>query len=199
MKKKLKEDIIRSQHCQRNWDLSKQVLDEDIDLIVYAATNCPSKQNVSFYNLHVISNREIIEKIHLNTKGFSYEGRNMTNSQVLANLLLVFSYHDSDRQKMIQDKYGTTIESLSVDRLMAIGIASGYTNLISSILGYNTGYCACFDNEEIKKVLDIQDDIMLIIGIGFEDKTKDRKVHHIDDSFTYPAIPKEDIKVTYLK
>ena len=40
---------------------------------------------------------------------------------------------------------------------------------------------------------------MLIIGIGFEDKTKDRKVHHIDDSFTYPAIPKEDIKVTYLK
>ena len=58
----IKKAIIRSQHCQRNWDLSKQIPQDDIDLIVYAASNCPSKQNVSFYNLHAITNRDILKK-----------------------------------------------------------------------------------------------------------------------------------------
>jgi len=194
----IKKAIIRSQHCQRNWDLSKQIPQDDIDLIVYAASNCPSKQNVSFYNLHAITNRDIIEKIYSTTTGFSYKGREMTNSQVLANLVLVFSAHDSEDQELRRSG-GTTDASLLRDQQMAAGVAAGYTNLLSSILGYNTGCCACFDNEEVRKILELKDDVLLIMGIGFKDETRNRRIHHVDESFMFPALPKEDIKVTYLK
>ena len=62
----IKKAVIKSQHCQRNWDLSKSMPKEDLDVLVFAATNCPSKQNVSFYKVHVITNRDVIEKIHEN-------------------------------------------------------------------------------------------------------------------------------------
>ena len=54
--------IIRSQHCQRNWDLSKSIPKEDLDLLVTAATECPSKQNVAFYKAYFITNRQIISQ-----------------------------------------------------------------------------------------------------------------------------------------
>ena len=44
----IKKAVIRSQHCQRNFDLNRQVPQEDIDLIIHAATNCAAKQNISF-------------------------------------------------------------------------------------------------------------------------------------------------------
>ena len=31
--KQIQKAVIRSQHCQRNWDLSKQIPQEDLDLI----------------------------------------------------------------------------------------------------------------------------------------------------------------------
>ena len=69
-RKMLKETIHESQKCQRNWDLSKQISDEDKSLIIESATNCPSKQNLNYYKLHVIEDRDKIEKIHENTRGF---------------------------------------------------------------------------------------------------------------------------------
>ena len=65
---------------------------EDLDLIVHAATQCPSKQNVAFYKVHFITNREVIEAVHDKTAGFTnYEtGGSETNSQTLANLLIAF-------------------------------------------------------------------------------------------------------------
>ena len=56
--------------------------EDDIDLLVHAATNCPSKQNFKFYNLHVVTNRDIIEKVHSMTEGLrNLEGEMSTNSQ----------------------------------------------------------------------------------------------------------------------
>ena len=89
--KDIKKSIIKSQHVQRCWDLSREIPEEDIELLVHAATNCPSKQNFKFYKLHVITNRDKIEKIHSMTEGLrNIEGEMSTNSQTLANLLLVF-------------------------------------------------------------------------------------------------------------
>ena len=62
-RKMLNETIHESQKCQRNWDLNKQISEEDKQLIVESATNCPSKQNLIYYKLHVIEDREKIEKI----------------------------------------------------------------------------------------------------------------------------------------
>ena len=44
----IKKSIHKSQHCNRNWDLSKSIPQEDIDLITESATQCPVKQNLNF-------------------------------------------------------------------------------------------------------------------------------------------------------
>ena len=69
-RKMIKETIHESQKCQRNWNLNEQISEDDKKLIIEAATNSPSKQNMNFFKLHVIEDREIIEKIHENTRGF---------------------------------------------------------------------------------------------------------------------------------
>lgn len=196
--KDIKKAIIRSQHCQRNWDLSKEIPQEDLDLFVFATTNCPSKQNIAFYNVHVITNRDLIEKISELTQGFAYEGRTMTNSQTLANLLIIFSSnmgYGAWHKKTID---GDGDSSQTRDQQMAVGIAAGYLNLLASQLGYNTGCCACFDNQTIKNVLQTENDILLMMGIGFKDENQNRRIHHLDKTFTFPALSKEHIQVTHL-
>ena len=59
--KDLKKSIIKSQHVQRNWDLSREMPEDDIDLLVHAATNCPSKQNFKFYTLSKVSKEDKTE------------------------------------------------------------------------------------------------------------------------------------------
>jgi xanthine dehydrogenase molybdopterin-binding subunit B len=67
----IKKSIIKSQHCQRNYDLSKAIPQDDLDVLIYAATNCPSKQNIAYYKVHVITNQEVISNIHNMTNGFT--------------------------------------------------------------------------------------------------------------------------------
>jgi len=91
----IKKAIIRSQHTQRNWDLEQMMPEDDIELLVHAATNCPSKQNHAFYKLHVITDRSIIEKVHAQTHGINFtnsqgEQEVATNSQTLAHVLFAF-------------------------------------------------------------------------------------------------------------
>jgi hypothetical protein len=100
--------IIKSQHCQRNWDLTKSIPQEDLTLLVTAATHCPSKQNIAFYKIHVVTNRDLIAQIHNHTTGFAVRRDEnnalvptvklgpedpvefIPNDQVLANVLFVF-------------------------------------------------------------------------------------------------------------
>jgi nitroreductase len=100
--------IIKSQHCQRNWDLSKNIPDKDLGLLTSAASHCPSKQNVAFYTIHVVTNQDLITQIHSHTAGFAARrdennaliptvklGPNdpvefIPNDQVLANAVFIF-------------------------------------------------------------------------------------------------------------
>lgn len=206
----IKKAILQSQHCQRNWDLTKQIPDEDIKTIVESVTQCPSKQNVAHYSVNVITDRNLIEQIHEHTRGFAtkfdpYEAE--TNSQVLANLLLIFeeaaidisdNINRSDETRLIASGHAdeATYNLLKRDRYMSVGIASGYANIISNMMGYNTGYCACFDSENIKKILNTNNDILLMLGIGFKNENIDRKMHHVR-RFIYTAKIKQEIKVNY--
>jgi nitroreductase len=207
--------IHRSQHTQRNWDLSKEIPEDDLDLIITSVTQCPSKQNVAHYRVHAITNRDIIEKIHDNTRGFTtsytpYAAE--TNSQVLANLLLVFEEvnvdqtgdkvaHRSDETKMLKD--GTLSPEaqalLMRDRHMAVGIASGYCNMTAALLGYGTGCCACFDGPAIKEILGLNNEIILMMGVGFKDANLNRRVHHKNHEFVFPTKSKQEIQVRMYK
>jgi nitroreductase len=194
------EIIHKSQHCQRNWDLSKEIPEDDLNLIITAATQCPSKQNIAHYNLHVITNREKIEKIHSHTIGFRGV---QTNPQVLANVLIIIEIHPVEEHRnsfsYISMPKEKQIEAFSRDAYMAVGIATGYINLTSNLLGYYSGCCACFDNESIKRILGLENDILLMIGIGYKNDNLNRRVHHLDPTFIFPTIKKEDIKVSFYR
>lgn len=207
--------IIKSQHCQRNWDLSKEIPEEDLNLLITAATECPSKQNVAFYKAHYITNRAIIEAIHENTVGFTvklnpYQAE--TNSQTLANLLIVFEAYDYTEDRPIGlwrneethavktgDLKPETHEILQRDKNMAVGVAAGYLNLTASLMGYSTGCCACFNGQAIKEILNLQGDVLLLMGIGYKDPNLNRRVHHLRHDFVFPTKQKEPIKVNIIR
>lgn len=198
--------VLRSQHCQRNWDLSKEISPEDLKLIEHAATQCPSKQNLNFYALNFITDRDMIESIHAVTKGFGHpidESKpyseenhvNHTNSQTLANLLVVIEYTPpSEFQEWRNIQFD---DSWKRDADMAIGICAGYLNLTSSLKGYRTGCCACFDGEKVKEILGTKNDIALMMGIGIHDETRARREHHATD-FVFPSFKKETVKVKHI-
>ena len=90
----LEKTIAKSQRCQRNWDLSRSIAEEDLHTLETSVTMCSSKQNRVFYKVHFITNRDVIQKLYNLTDGFmiNMETRETKkNPQVLANLVVAFS------------------------------------------------------------------------------------------------------------
>jgi nitroreductase len=224
--KNLKNSIIVSQHCQRNFDLSKEIPQEDIEAIIFSITNCPSKQNLAFYNVVAIQDREIIESIHEKT----YDKAGMrSNPQVLGNLMLVFTerdvksnFLDEDKNyisetKGLKSKLGGEIKdrnlemmnydneenqkALKTDADIALGIAAGYSTLVSSLLGYRTGCSSCFNSDAVSDILKncgIAEKPLLLMGIGHNDPSKPRQQHHKNPDFFIRSNVKIPIKVDYI-
>ena len=180
-KSHIKKSVSRSQRCQRNWDLTRDIPAEDLELIVHAATECPTKQNNEYYSLYVIKDRETISSIHDQT-----ETAFRTNPQVLANVLFVFVQNDIDAHKNGEQRrvaWGMGSEKdesiIRDDRNQAIGVAAGFVNVVSSLLGYQTGCNKCFNTDEVKKILNTDQKPILMMGIGFKDPDKQRQEHHV--------------------
>ena len=204
--------IVNSQHCQRNWDLDKSILPEDLNTLVKSVTECPSKQNIAYYKCHFIFNRSVIKNIHSNTDGFTVSHNpkvTETNTQTLANLVVAFEdvpitarylqgVVRNDQALWMQSNNGIVHKDLKRDKEMAIGIASGYLNLTANLLGYSTGYCACFDSAAIKEILGLNNNIILMLGIGFKNELVDRKQHHLNPKFMYPTLKKQPIDVNFI-
>lgn len=202
----IKKAVIRSQHCQRNFDLSKEIPQEDLEILVHAATNCPSKQNIAFYRLHVLTDRNVIEAVHALTTGthtYDEEGNQIesTNSQTLANVVFVFegleipTLSEKSRARW-EDKDEADLAVFKRDQATAIGIASGYVNLTASMLGYNTGCCQCFETENIQNLLGLENRPAMIQGIGYSDPSRNRRLHE-KTGLMFPTNKKEEIEVSY--
>ena len=56
--KELEKAVIRSQHTQRNWNLSKNIPKDDVNVMLHAVINCPSKQVECDYSHHSSNNRQ---------------------------------------------------------------------------------------------------------------------------------------------
>lgn len=200
--------IHKSQHVQRNWDLSKSIAAEDLAVIENAVIGAPSKQNVTFLKPYFITDRKKIERIHRATTGFYIadgknggqapgKGRMTTNPQTLANLLIVFAdgFNPEDA-KVHTDQY-CNAEQMEKDKQQALGVAAGYVNVVSALLGYSSGCCSCCNKDEIQKILGIDEKPMLLMGVGIPDPTKARREHHNEAHLTFPT-HRKDIQVTYL-
>ena len=78
---------------------------------------------------------------------------------------------------------------------MAIRVVAGYINVLATMLGYGTGCCACFDGKEVAKELGFKNEVRLMMGIGFADNTKNRRIHQNRKMMGRRV--KEPISVTY--
>jgi len=207
--------IHRSQHTQRNWDLSQTIPKEDIEVFAELCLQCPSKQNIAFYNVHFIQDREMIEEIHEETYGFHTKKHPKgaeSNPQTLANLLVVFEAADVE-EKILTDTVQRNLQtrtfiknkkwtdniltSLQTDSATAVGVAAGYLNIVASLMGYETGCCGCFDEDKIQQIMCTKGKPLLLMGIGYGDKTRNRREHHIGSRYTFPTKKKQPIEMTH--
>ncbi len=202
--------IVKSQHCQRNFDLTKKIPDEDFELLKKSVTECPSKNNIAFYKVHFIEDRYLIEDIHEQTRGFvtnQHESGYETNTQVLANLLVLFERHlpnnrlsDDDVVRNEQTRHFEKTgewedeELLTKDIHTSLGIAAGYLNLTASLLGYRTGCCQCMNSEKVQEVALLEDIPLLLMGIGYHQEGVNRRQHHIRDDFLFRSKKKMPIE-----
>ena len=210
--KDIRNAIIKSQHCQRNWDLSKGICEEDMALLETAVTQCPSKQNIAFYKVHFITDRDLIEDIHDTTRGFTttqHPSGAETNTQALANLVVLFEMLDLEETLKSDDvsrnehsrsflKDGWTESNqrqLKRDAYTAVGVATGYLNVIATMLGYSTGCCQCYDAEQLQRIACIKGEPLLLMGIGFSNEGVNRRKHQIRDDFMFSTKKKQPIVI----
>lgn len=198
----LKNLITESQHCQRSWDLTQPIPAEDIDVLKTAVTQAPSKQNRTFFKAVFITDRSVIKKIHRTTGSFTtrwdpYE--TTTNSQVLANCLVVFLRdRDHTQAARVEDEFYMGVVSgrdvsgrgqAFVDEHRTIGVAAGYLLYTAHLLGYRTG---CYDGlHNVDVLYDMfGNNVLLMVGIGYNDPTRNSREHHEDPTFTYGSFSK---------
>lgn len=191
----LQKIIETSQHCQRNWDLSKNLPDDVIQTLIYAGTICPSKQNRKFYKLHVITNRNLLNDILGTTKGFGYGDDFLTNPQVLANVLFVYEEDISESYFPAHESHSLP-ESIIRDVEQSIAISAAYINLTASLLGLKSGFCACIFDNELRKILPVSGRLGLALGVGYPDTNRPRNEHHVN-SIIMPVKNKEPIPVLH--
>lgn len=229
----IRKSILISQRCQRNYDLSRDIPQEDLELFETALSQCPSKQNLCFYDAHMITDRALIERIHEHTAGIRANPKSeddvVTNPQMLGNLCVVFT---APRQKPVEEQIvnprtgkkggfrnleqklvaelddesafaGRTreysINALLADQQVAVGIAAGYLTLVAAELGYRSGCASCFNNKGVQEVLGIEEEVLLLMGIGFNNPERHRREHHLDPNHKFPSHAKMPIGVTWHK
>jgi hypothetical protein len=176
-------DVAR--RCQRNWDLSKTIPEEHIDHWIYLATHAPSKQDESFFDLYVLTDREKIDYLmREHSWGFTaFPGRDwvVRNPQMGANILFCFNRKMNEMEVRNHDKFGIVRDPNATSRwdnaYTAIGIASGIVAFSAAKMGYATGYGKNFgykenpdSQREWGSVLGIPDDenrLTYSLGIGF--------------------------------
>jgi nitroreductase len=223
----IKKAIHRSQHCQRNWDLSREIPQEDLDIIAEAATQCPSKQNISYYRTHFVTQRETIEQLYELTMGAIMDptgqgpvgghppnGIPYTNPQTLANLLIVFerkTVEEIDTGEYGPPRNAQTYKKslgeldhearyiIERDATLALGISAGYVNLVSNLLGYSTGCCQCMQSEEIKTLLNMKNEPSLMMGVGYRNPALNRKVHHANHNIVFGSFKKQPMELNWIR
>ena len=221
------DSINRSQHAQRNYNRDLSIPKKDIDQMLHAVTQCPSKQNVGYYKIHMITNKDVIDDVYKCTEGFTYwnekkdEWEMLGNTQILSNLVVVFEKLPIDIKTLSNEPEGYTppngyrhsqhyelattgklsessARDLHNDQITAIGIAAGYLNLTAAILGYRTGCCSCFHPAMVKETLDLEHDPFLLMGIGYPNEGINRRQHPHRDDVMFCTMKKQPIPVNHI-
>jgi len=199
----LKKAIDSAQRAQRNYDLSKTIPQDDLETLIYAAVNSPSKQNETHYSLHVYTDQDVIRDIYNNTKKFilmrdeedrkelfgetdgkywQNDKQSVTNSQILANALFVYVEETGEARGGTHfvgqtNPNGNAAKLYYEQQSYSIGISMGELILTANLLGYKTGICSAMDSRPIKKIVGTENSVKLLVGVGFDNVGTDRRLH----------------------
>ena len=154
---KEQEAIKHARRCQRNWDLTKTIPQEHIDHWIHLATHAPSKQDESFFDLYVVTDREKIDFLrNEHSWGFTVGGGTdhvVRNPQMGANVMFIFNRKMNEEEIRNFDKVGNTKDAYASSRwdnaYCSIGIASGIVAFSANMMGYRTGYGKNFGYKEL--------------------------------------------------
>ena len=205
MNDEIKKAIDVCKKAQRNYDLNKTISEDDLETLIYVATNSPSKQNETHFSLRVYTDPNIIRQIYKRTELFTFQTNlqtdkiftdtenkfitdhrySVTNSQILANA--VFVYCDETRNirsgtHIVATKPNATKlakDTLLEQKNMSIGISSGQLVMAAALLGYKTGYCSAFERsgDSVQKALKLESEPKLLVGVGYPNESMDRLEH----------------------
>ena len=194
-------DIV--QKAQRNYDLSKSIPEEDLETLIYAAVNSPSKQNETHYSLHVYTDQNIIKQIYSHTKKFTMirdkqdqdesfkveddvfiqnDAKSVTNSQVYANALFVYvaeqgQTRGSQHRAAKENPNSNAAKVYGEQVAYSMGISIGELILSAGLLGYTTGICSALDTKPIRDILGTKQNPKLLVGVGFPNNQLERTQH----------------------
>lgn len=204
MNEEIKKAVDNSQRAQRNYDLSKDISNEDLQTLIHAATNSPSKQNETHYSLHVYTDQTLIKQIYDYTKKFTLisdledtkglfgvdengnywqnDTHSVKNSQIYANALFVYVKEEGDARggTHISGKDNRTSKAMELyDEQIhySIGISIGELILSANLLGYRTGLCSAMDDNSIKALLGVKNRVKMLVGVGYPNNNMDRRLH----------------------
>jgi len=151
-------DILRASEtagkCQRNWS-PEPVEESDIKTIVDSCMNMPTKQNVTMYELCVITDKDTREQLYdtsyvpelrLHPAGSRGQWR---NGQMLAPLLFMWFFTSYENSRRNQPEEVFDDSTIHTDQTcLNAGISMGAAALAATQLGYSVGFNCCTGNEE---------------------------------------------------
>ena len=194
-------DIIREiQKCQRNWDLTKPPIHQElIDYLLWTAQNSPSKQHEGYYDLYWSADRKVLDELSKYTWGTTHTRNppaNWRNSQMNANLYILWVAKEPDTQ-LNCNANGTLKPNDDLNRwhnaYVSIGISMGLTMRAAAKLGFATG-CNKSHNDMngddfwLKRLGILEDDMKnpptkrITYGLGIGYPQKDRPRWESDDT-----------------
>jgi nitroreductase len=203
----MNQDIINAintaQRAQRNYDLSKSIPKDDLETLIYAAANSPSKQNETHYSLAVYTNQDMIRQIYNHTKKFllikdqsdiktafgekdgvywQNDDQSVTNSQILSNVLFCYIIENGRARGGThavgqKNPNGNAATIYNEQQSYSIGISVGQLILAANLLGYKTGICSALDSRPIKKIIGTENSVKLLVGVGYPNIDTDRRLH----------------------
>lgn len=139
--------VKETRKCQRNWDHSRSVDPDHIKHLVDVAVNAPAKQDEAYFDLYVITNRDIIKELYLNHSwGFVVDNDvQYRNPQINAHVVIFWARKipDTNRNAWVDNslKHSQPFSRVWTNCLTSIGMSSGMVAMTAQHMGYQTGFC----------------------------------------------------------
>lgn len=165
-------EIAENRQSCRSYDKERRVEDEKLSRILDTARLAPSACNGQPYRITVCRN-DAAEKVALATRGMG-----LNKFAVEAPVMLVIS----ERPYVATAAFGARVKNNDY-RSIEIGILAAYITAEATAQGLGTCILGWLDDAEIRKICDIDEQVRLVITLGYakEDKLRPKKRKDMDE------------------